>query len=417
MIPPLRQAVLVSRRSVPAMAALLALAAATPRPTAAQPPAPTDARAVLARVSETYRGLGRYDVRGISHVDITGASFNNKLDVPMRFVGDRPNRFRNEVQNPNFPSRYVADGDSVYGWLPLLRQYVVWPAGDAAVMADLDPGLGQSLFPLREYEHIGRRVRAARVLGPDTVRLDDRVADVLRLEVEYEPDTSRKDVSVWPRVYWVDTASGLVLRDSTRADVLHQQLGQLTTVQVTRLASAQLGGALDDSLFAFAVPGGAARAEAPQPPPALRMRGKPAPDFSLPRYRAAGAKAGAGAPVKLSALKGKVVLLDFWATWCGPCRRWMPIVEKVQKDLGPRGLQVYAVNLREPDDKIGAYLRQTGVSVPVLVDRDGRVGESYNAASIPLTVIVGRDGSVAQVLVGVHTEAQLRDALRVAGLD
>lgn len=400
------------------MLAALAVIALVPAGAARAATLPPEAAALLTKVRETYGALQRFDLAGASHIDINGANFNNKVDVRMRFSADRPKRFRNEVQNPNFPSRYVCDGDSVWAWLPMVRQYVAWPIASARIMAEIDPGLAQSMNPLLDFERLGTRARAARVLGTDTLRLEDRVAQVTRLEVEDEPDTSRKDVSVWPRVYWIEASTGLVLRDSLRADVIHAQLGQLTTVQVTRYARATLGGALDDSLFRFTPPPGANRGEAPQPPAALQLRGRPAPDFTLARYGAVAAKGRrAPAPVKLSALKGKVVLLDFWATWCGPCRRWMPIVEKVKNDLAGRGLEVFAINERETDDKIAKYLKETGVKVPVLLDRDGAVGLNYQASSIPLTVIVGRDGLVAKVMVGLHDEAQLREALRSAGLD
>ncbi len=404
---------LAERLTSLALALSLCAAPARSAPAAA---APDPARALLGKTAAAYRALGRYDFRGQTHVEIHGEKMNNTIDVQLQYAGDRPRRLRNEVINPNFPTRYIADGDSVWAWLPMIRQYIVWSATEAATMAEIDPNFAQSLNPFRDYEQIGDRVLAARVLGQDTLKLEDRIADVTRLEVEYERDTTRKDVSMWPRVYWIEPATGLVLRDSTRADVTHQQLGQLATAQVVRLARADLNPTFSDTLFRFVLPDGASRGQTPQLPPAMQLRGKPAPDFALPRYGAVAVKGKAPAPVKLSALKGKVVLLDFWATWCGPCRRWMPTVEKVSKSLAGRGLVTYAVNQRETDDKIREYLRQTGVQVPVLVDRSGSVGEAYQAGSIPLTVIVGRDGVVARVLVGLHDEAQLREALKAAGV-
>jgi len=111
------------------------------------------------------------------------------------------------------------------------------------------------------------------------------------------------------------------------------------------------------------------------------------------------------------------VLLDFWATWCGPCRRWLPIVEKAHRDYAAKGLSVFAVNEREPESKVRAYLGKQKLDLPVLMDRSGAVGSTYRASSIPLTVVVGRDGNVLRVMVGLHDAEDLEDVLREAGID
>ena len=140
------------------------------------------------------------------------------------------------------------------------------------------------------------------------------------------------------------------------------------------------------------------------------LEGQPATDFTLETL--AGSK-----PVKLSELKGRVVVLDFWATWCGPCRRWLPIVEQASRDYASKGLAVFAVNERETDSKVRAYLDQQKLDLPVLMDRSGTVGSIYRASSIPLTVVVGKDGNVLRIMVGLHEAEDLKDVLHDAGID
>jgi len=140
--------------------------------------------------------------------------------------------------------------------------------------------------------------------------------------------------------------------------------------------------------------------------PEMALAGKPAPDFKLSLL--------GGGEVELSALKGKnVVLLDFWATWCGPCRTVMPALDRVSKDYASKGVRYLAVNLREEPAKISAYLKQAGLNLEVPLDKDGKVAESYHVRGIPTMVIVDKEGVVRDVHVGAtpNLEAELRKML------
>jgi thiol-disulfide isomerase/thioredoxin len=140
--------------------------------------------------------------------------------------------------------------------------------------------------------------------------------------------------------------------------------------------------------------------------PESALVGKPAPDFKLALLD--------GGEVELSALKGKnLVLLDFWATWCGPCRQVMPALDRVSKDYASKGVRYLAVNLREEPAKINAYLKQAGLKLEVPLDKDGKVAASYAVRGIPTMVIVDKEGIVREVHVGAspNLEVELRKAL------
>lgn len=96
-----------------------------------------------------------------------------------------------------------------------------------------------------------------------------------------------------------------------------------------------------------------------------------------------------------------VVILDFWATWCGPCVRAMPILDAVAKEYAKKGVKLVAVNLRETEDQVQAFLKQHKLSPTVVMDRSGAAANRYKVSGIPQTVIVGKDGKVAQVHVGL----------------
>jgi len=133
--------------------------------------------------------------------------------------------------------------------------------------------------------------------------------------------------------------------------------------------------------------------------------GKPAPDFRLDLLD--------GKKFRLADRKDKILILDFWASWCGPCLQVMPQVEAVAREFADRDVELVAVNLEETPERVKAALERLGLTMTVALDRDGRVAEKYGATSIPQTVIIGRDGKVARVFVGTgpQLERQLAEAL------
>ena len=109
-----------------------------------------------------------------------------------------------------------------------------------------------------------------------------------------------------------------------------------------------------------------------------------------------------GRRLSLAALRGKVVLLTFWATWCQPCRDEMPLFERLHRDLGGRGLVVLGVNAREDPAPIVEFARALDLSFPLAVDPDGKVGAAYGVVGLPTTFLIGRDGRAVGRTVGVR---------------
>jgi peroxiredoxin len=138
--------------------------------------------------------------------------------------------------------------------------------------------------------------------------------------------------------------------------------------------------------------------------------GKLAPDFSLRTVE--------GRAVKLSDQRGKVVLLDFWASWCGPCRASLPHVQELSESesWADRGLVVWAVNDRESGQTVSDFLDRNQYTFTALVDEDGTTASAYGVRGIPMTVLVGRDGRVENVWVGFggNSAEEIDDAVRKA---
>ncbi|MBP6747407.1 redoxin domain-containing protein [bacterium] len=116
-----------------------------------------------------------------------------------------------------------------------------------------------------------------------------------------------------------------------------------------------------------------------------------------------------GGKFNLADLKGKnVVVLDFWATWCPPCRQALPILAEVTKAYESKGVKFFAIDLREEPGKIEAFLRSQGLSINVALDKDGKVANAYKVEGIPQSVIIGKDGIVKVVHVGFGGDLKSR---------
>jgi peroxiredoxin len=134
----------------------------------------------------------------------------------------------------------------------------------------------------------------------------------------------------------------------------------------------------------FALWGGSA-------PPQL-TRGSKAPEFRLPALD--------GEELALSSLRGRVVLLNFWATWCKPCEDEMPAMQRLHAALGGDGFELVAVSVDSGDAEVRAFRDRLGLRFPILLDPAKQVSHRYQAFKYPESFLIGRDGVVVERYVG-----------------
>ena len=132
--------------------------------------------------------------------------------------------------------------------------------------------------------------------------------------------------------------------------------------------------------------------------------GKLVPDFELDTLD--------GQTVVLSQLSGTPVLLNFWATWCGPCRHEMPYLQQVYEDWPGDELVLLTINIGESPSQVAEFMQGQGLSFPVLLDSQGEIAEKYGIRGIPTTFFIDKDGIIQDIRIGAfQSKAEIESSL------
>jgi thiol-disulfide isomerase/thioredoxin len=133
-----------------------------------------------------------------------------------------------------------------------------------------------------------------------------------------------------------------------------------------------------------------------------------------PRFRA---RTTSGDQFNNESVRGKVVLFEFWTTWCQYCEQEAEMVDDIAKEFSGQGLIVLAVDVLEPDQRVKKYLAEHPRAVPIVLTKDTNLAAMYNARSYPIYVVIDRDGNIAGEQRGAAGERALRRMLKRAGLE
>jgi peroxiredoxin len=131
------------------------------------------------------------------------------------------------------------------------------------------------------------------------------------------------------------------------------------------------------------------------------VRGAPAPDFSLARHvPEGGASDATSGEIALDTLRGRVVLVNFWATWCEPCEREMPAMQRLYERLPRDRFELVAISIDEEPEKIDAFVQRYALTFPILVDPGKKVATTYQTMGVPESLLVDPDGRIVERYVG-----------------
>jgi thiol-disulfide isomerase/thioredoxin len=139
------------------------------------------------------------------------------------------------------------------------------------------------------------------------------------------------------------------------------------------------------------------------------LAGKPAPDLAVMDLR--------GEPVTLSALKGRTVLLDFWTTWCPPCRVDAPAVEKLHRKYGGKELTIVGISVSEDREIVEKFLKEHPQGFQVVLTTENEMPRPYEVGVFPTYIVIDRDGTVSGAVEGDKSFADLLKLLKKAGME
>jgi peroxiredoxin len=338
-----------------------------------------DANEILRRSADLYRSLHSVETSGVltAHLD------RLEIDYDVRWP----------VSTAQADSTLLPADSPAPALAPLLRFGKV-EFRDAAgnPTAPPDPGVpspkGWSLF-----DQIDQGAREVTRLPDGTVEFGGNAVTCRVLEVNYEPGFPSRALSRHPIRYWIDPSSSAVLAVSF---ALQARGGEIIHWTYT-----------------------AHELKTNEPPPRWALQalpqlagqeredwlGRQAPAFELTALD--------GRQVSLSSLRGKAVVLSFWASWCAPCKEEMPLLEELRAEWEPAGVEVWGIT-NESAAKTRAWLDEHEFDLPTLVDDQRRVFQSYEADQIPVSVVLDREGKVVSYLQGLGGKPYFRAAIERA---
>lgn len=138
------------------------------------------------------------------------------------------------------------------------------------------------------------------------------------------------------------------------------------------------------------------------------QKGKPAPDFALESLD--------GGTVHLSDFRGKAILVNFWATWCQPCKIEMPWFEELRKQYGPQGFEILGIAADSADSRqaVAKFVKEMGVNYPILIGKE-RVNEEYGGIEyLPSSFVIDRDGKLVTRFIGLKSRSEIEDDIKQA---
>ena len=337
---------------------------------------------ILQHVAAVYRDLRSYEVR-VTAQTVRGSDVSER-----RFAetGSGPGKYRVEFENANTELR-VGDGRDEWLYRPDTNEYSKTPLGGAA---------GTHIGALAE---IDRHVRESSIAREEQFLVNGKPVPIYVVNVVRDQ---------WPRGS-IEGAEHTMFRIDRESFVVYKAITYSPkATEILLYTIAKWNQPLPEALFHFEPPA-SARAASPGsalPAPSKPLVGATAPDFTLPDT--------GGNTVHLREFQGKVIIVDFWATWCPPCRALMPRLQKMYVNWEKRGLVVLGLDVGEDADTVEKFAREQSYSFPLLIGAEPDIAAKYFVEAYPSTFVIDRLGHIVYRDLGGADPAKLQAAVEKA---
>jgi cytochrome c biogenesis protein CcmG/thiol:disulfide interchange protein DsbE len=330
------------------------------------------------------------------------------MTAEMAYVS--PGKTRIDTKTMGVSILDVSDGETTWIYNSAAKQYAKTRAaqGLAAVAAAMGLKIPDASSIHPSYQATSEETIEIDGHKHECWVLEMRVAKFTGISIEDVPPSKMIDTVM---TSWIDKKLGIDVQSTLDTKM---QIGNTEVPMHQKLVKKriQIDQPVDPALFSFTPPSGAKEVERlnlfASFPAMTDLAGKPAPAFELESI--------GGQAFSLAALKGKPVLLDFWATWCAPCRRSVPVLEKLSLESKNTDLVILGVNIEEDRKSVEEFLRKTPFRYPAVLSGESGILEAYQVTSYPTFILIGRDGKIVAHEIGFGGENQLRKMIDKAGL-
>jgi thiol-disulfide isomerase/thioredoxin len=343
-------------------------------------------------------------------VVMRGGTVQSNLDMPSTVSVRRPDRMRVESKSQAGGVTIVSDGEHTWILLTPLNEFIKRDAAAAP-----EEAVGKSGGTPKNLPDVSKFVKSVQLHGEEILKVGaDRIPCWVIQTIYDVIDLPGEGLSIHDAVQstWISKAHHVNLQTTFHAKLNLPKVAEpVDMTQSTRTTSLRFNVDLPDALFTFTPPEGAKETEDWTLPGIDKpdVIGKRAPDLK--------AKSVHGDDVDLHGLRGKVVMLDFWTTWCVPCKRELPVLEKLHTEFHDSGLELVGINVDDEQGAVRDFVKSVGLPYPVVpLDSAHDLVTTLAVNAFPTVVLIDREGKIVSYEVGARGEAALRADLAKLGI-